>query len=126
VHGRPIELAGVVDTGFGLPPFLPVVELEHRLASPANEHALDVGFDHVAGRCIRVEDRLPVGRDDLRIAGTVSAKPLVQELELLGRELVQAGSPKLGLRHPFFKRRRLRLRSGDHWGKGQENREDSR
>src|SRR5690348_5065405 len=84
-----------------------------------------MGLDGLACGAVGIEHRLPARRHELRIrAGTVRAEPLVQELELLGRQVVETGSFELGLRHAFLERRGLLRRLGggsDRGGEGEHN-----
>ena len=47
--------AAVVAAGFGLGPFLPVLQMEHRMSAPAIEFPVDAAFDGFAIGIIRVK-----------------------------------------------------------------------
>ena len=106
-HGRIGQAEVGALAGFRLLPDLSVVEPEYRLAEPARQLTVDMRVDGFAFLLLRVElDRFAPGD---RRAGrqAVDAQPVVERLELVRRQLAQAGGVELGLLHAFLERGEL-------------------
>jgi hypothetical protein len=109
-HGLDRDL-GIVDVrtrvcaGLGLPPDLAIVEGERGVAGPAVEMSDQMRAELVARLIVRIEHRLAACGNHLGLL--VRAQPVVEELQFLRRELVEARGLEIGRRHAFLERGKL-------------------